>query len=701
MADTAETIEKTAAATAKLAEATKQVAAEQEAHAKIISQLESAFKSAYPELNQIVDKIGNMSTALLNSTSLTNEGAKSLQNFSNELNSLGFSIEAQSKLLAEFELMFTGVTESFTKFDSALERNSGINTYQSQLTELTTLFKNNKIASSVFEGSLKTLANSMGIGSKAVGLGVDALKHLIEVNVKAADEVQKVGTAMLKTAAASGQLSDLYSSVGEKLAGLNSKALDYSDIISSASVATNRSVDELSKFYMKLDGVPKLLDGTITGLDAASDGMSNFTAILHLMSSSQMDVNDVLKHAQTALHNYNLTGQDAIKFIAGISEINKKFGLEMVDAEKYMTNLSHSFKFMGDQTQSSMNILGNYINLFKDLKISKHEAIGMIENYTKKIGDLDIAQRAFLSAQSGGSGGLVGGFQITKMIQDGKLDQVAEMAENQLKRMFGNRIVSLDEASTNAGAASQYQKQIQMVRQGPLGSMFSTEAESMKFLEALSKRGSVGGTGVSAEDALKEALGKGKEVEDRSYTQMVEIAAATKKTSFHAEFIAENMVRTSFSSPEITNSPTRNIAESSAASATARRYSNTSSADIFAKDTGLRERYMYQDHADTMGAIGGFGRTLIGAGSNLGLSKSVSESADARLALAREEDNRIAKKPTTGSSPTTTAPGAVVAKKQEPITLRIEGWCIGCKKKQFDKSKQVAAGNPAAVDTSE
>ena len=110
------------------------------------------------------------------------------------------------------------------------------------------------------------------------------------------------------------------------------------------------------------------------------------------------------------------------------------------------------------------------------------------------------------------------------MISEGKLDEVAKMAEDSLKKQMGGKIVSQQEASQSEQAAAQYQKQLMLVRQGPLGQFAQDEQSAMKLVESFSKGAKIDGKElkplVDKNTLLEQTMKTGQQIQDTTNSRL-------------------------------------------------------------------------------------------------------------------------------------------------------------------------------------
>ncbi|CAM6003620.1 unnamed protein product [Sphagnum balticum] len=247
-----------------------------------------------------------------------------------------------------------------------------------------------------------------------------------------------------------------------------------------AAEATGIHNPQVEKYYSILGQVPGALDANVRGGKGVNETVSMLTATMQYAAGSGRKFEDITKDLTAAFKSYNLTGEDALQFTAQIGELANKFGVPLSDMENSLIATADAFKMYGNEAKGAAAIMNQYLGALESTGLSGSAAVDVVNNMTAGIGKLSIAQKSFISSQTGGAGGLMGGFQIEKLMREGHMDQVMDKVKSTLTRQFG-QIRTLQEASTNPQAAAQFEKQILMLRQGPLGTgeEDQTEEQSM------------------------------------------------------------------------------------------------------------------------------------------------------------------------------------------------------------------------------
>lgn len=350
---------------------------------------------------------------------------------------------------------------------------------------------------------------------KAFGVASGSITEFIKTLSKSADNASKFEQSIFSMAAATGRLGPLAKQAGVGFKNLQSVALEQVDLYTNLANASGVSTQAVMAHYAELSKIPGALEKNVMLGKEQATSMHSLTAAYKFAAGSGRDVSEVINDLSVAYNNYNIVGEKALNFTSRMSDLTEKLGVPLENVRGYMRGVSEQFRLFGDQTEGSSKILNNFFKSFTDQNLSAGEATRMIGSLTNKMAHLDIAQKAFLSGQTGGPGGLMGGFQIAKMLQEGKVDEVFDKVLKQMQKQMG-KIVSLDEAAASPAAAAQMQKQVQTLRQGPLGSFASSDEEAYKILGAFAK-GKTGEALEGKEEVLSKVMTRGNDFQEKSY----------------------------------------------------------------------------------------------------------------------------------------------------------------------------------------
>lgn len=431
-----------------------------------------------------------------------------------------------SKFVNEYSKSFTalnisvlGASKSFTGLNNAANvKNIGY--FSDQIVGITKQTNNVNELGSSFK---KMFGFNLPLDAlNAAGKSIKS--YMIEM-AAAADNQLKLQQATIGSAAASGDIGQIWSRAGNNLQNLNAITEERNAMITASSKATNTDQAIMIEHYQALGQVSGALTTNIELGEKGTNTMSVLTAATKLAAGTGQDFALIAGDMKTALQQYNKTGEEALRFTANISSLNEKLGVELNDVRSYMNKVAESFGAMGDQTDSAAKSYYVLSKSLQDVGVSAHRANEMVINITNGISGMSIAQKGFISAQSGGAGGLMGGFQMDLLIKQNKMNEVMQKSMDVMKKQFGGKPVTVEEAASSPQAAAQLQKQIMMVRQGPLASLAKDDTSAMKLIEAMGKgemdfkkeiEGLSGKGG--AKDPLKEGIDRGTKLQERQTT---------------------------------------------------------------------------------------------------------------------------------------------------------------------------------------
>lgn len=526
----------TQASTAAIADNTKKV-----------KENTDATKEASEEIQKLANQVDgsrailNLYSGALKATSNMFDGiSKSVTDYMKNMNqSTDLSIASMAKFGAAITTTF-GVTKS--TFGGASF--SGINTFRGQLEDLLDPIKNNTTA-------LGVLANSFGvIIPKSIGQSADKMVDFIKGAVgnllDSADNAVKLQDVYIKAAAATGRLGDAHEAVGPDLQRINQLIRDQRTAISQAAIATNSSQDTVESYYRQLMNLPVAFKAGEDAQTRARSATIELTKSIQLARGMGREYTDIMEDMRTAIRDYNASMPEAMEFTAQISEISKNYNIELKDVQNSLRGTADAFKYFGNEGAGAAEILNEYVGSLKSTGLSGAAATDIVTNMTRQIGQLSIAQKAFLSGQQGGPGGLMGAFDIDMKLRQGKLKEVMDMAKNQLLKMTGP-LVSTQEAASSPQAAAQMVKQIQMLRSGPLGAFAKSDMEAEHLIDALkSGRTENFKELVSGQEAVGKATEMGLKYAEQTASGISTMVGLMKAAQGEASFANENTIQAGF-----------------------------------------------------------------------------------------------------------------------------------------------------------
>jgi hypothetical protein len=462
--------------------------------------------------------------------------------FYNQMTQLWTSIQSGTSLTDNQSAAFGLLATSALGAKKAFEGLAGVdmtslNTFGNQWNELAEAIKKSPLAQ-MAGGAISVLGNALikaggpiADVTKAMEGGLEVLQKYGGAFITSADNTLRLQNSMIQYAAQTGTLNDLYGLAGAGLKDLNQLTVGYSNAISEATMATGVSTEVMQGYYGLMSKVPGAILATVRSADKTTKSVSMLTAATQLAIGSGRTEAEVTEDLGLAFKDYGISGENALKFTAQMSEISNKFHVELSQVRDALRTTADSFKMFGNEAEGAANMMNQYLGALESTGLGEAGALSVIKNMTDGIKGLNIAQKSFLSAQSGGPGGLMGGYKIEQLLQSGQMDKVMAMVRTTLTKQMGP-LVSLDQASQSPQAAAQMTKQIAMLRQGPLGSFAQDDQSAIKLIEAMKNQQmgikGAAATALSATPA-QDLMAKGVDWQAKTYTPIVEILGEVKK----------------------------------------------------------------------------------------------------------------------------------------------------------------------------
>ena len=307
----------------------------------------------------------------------------------------------------------------------------------------------------------------------------------------------------------------------------------YQNRLTQTMKATHLTNEQVANYASIINRMPGGLKTLLDSTGVTTDATNILTDSIQYATGAGRKQEDVFKDMSTAILQYKVTGEDALRFSARMTEVADTLGAQVDDVQSALMRSADAFKmFVGvgsnaqSMTQGMAKAMEEYVGQLTTVGVPAQNAIDMFKNYTDQVGKMNMAQKAFLSAQSGGPGGLRGGFQIDAMIKSGDFEGLRRKTEDAIKRMTGP-IVSFADAQKSESAAAQYTRQIQILQQGPLGGQARTQQEAENLLEAMRTGSKTPKTAAddtkNAQASLQKTIERGQKIEELSHTELADI----------------------------------------------------------------------------------------------------------------------------------------------------------------------------------
>lgn len=473
-----------------------------------------------------------------------------LNNAGISLKSIGSIVDGNSGQFGLLTTSILGAREAFTNLNSGLDTTRLV-TYMDQFTELANIIKTGPgtaAAAKAIEGIVGAVTR-LGASSQTAQKIQNELKNGVMTSAQAfltsADNITRLQNSFLQMTIAGGGAADLFdgihgkmTSVGSDFQNLNNVTDLYAKQLEKASAAMGGSLkaqENAARYMTQIARMPGQLNNLVKQTEIAGKTTDLLTASLDIASGTGRSEEEVLSDINKVLTTYKSLQDDANVTTGAAADLTSRMGLlskdlqaDIKDVQGALLGQTDAFKmFVGvgsdvtSMTKGMAQSMSDYVSSLESIGVPAQNAIEMFKQYTATISNMTMGQKAFLSTMSGGAGGLRGGFQIDMMIKQGKFEELQKKVGDTIKKMTGP-IVSLDEASKSESAAAQYQRQIMILQQGPLGAMAKTPQEAENLLAAMKEGKPVAQT-KSPEERMQAQMKEGNKIQKDSYTQLVDI----------------------------------------------------------------------------------------------------------------------------------------------------------------------------------
>ncbi len=406
-------------------------------------------------------------------------------------------------------LAIMGAGTAFNQFDKSMGQTQGFSDQAQQVFKLIDSHKGLGM-------SLKSVAGALGLN--IAGKATSEIKSLILEFTAAADQSLKLQKGYLGMMGASGGLGQVFRQAGTDLGSLNAITATQNEMINNLASSTGATTTQVTKFYELMGSqLPKALGDNVSGVDATGRSFNTLKDAMALAEGTGRDTTTIITDMKTAWDTYGLSGEKALQFTSRMSELSDKFGINLEYTNDFVKKNAEAFKLVSTNADQGAVSFNRWFGALKESGISAKAASGIIGEMTGKMATLTVAQKSFLSAQSGGPGGLRGAMQIENLLKQGKTDEVLQMAEKALKKQFGGKIYTQEEAQTSEFAASQHLRQRQLLKSSAFGGLATSDDSAARILDAF-KGGTSPKEALTADGGLSKNLQNGETLQKASNT---------------------------------------------------------------------------------------------------------------------------------------------------------------------------------------
>jgi hypothetical protein len=499
-----------------------------------ISKIGSTLDGFANSINSLVSKLIDIPSSLENINNKANSTSGGIGKLNSEVHK---STDLIDKLKTSISNYGSKLSETATDLENNQEAMDNINTIASTLATVlfgtTSTFSKMNNEVSVGNQSLKDYTATLD----TLGNNWNKVKGIIE-NIPILKNINKMIPALQEAGSAPAEASSrenlLYYNLarsGQIGAGNQAEIIEDLDLrmqsfyknLTDVADATGLSRGEAEKYTYELMKIPGAFEATTTKAGDVKTGVSLLEAAIKVARGTTGDFADVQKMLTSEFQRFGTVSDKSLKYMSEAYYLQQKLGLSYTDIEPQINQLSDAMAAYGDNTEGVIKAYGGLMSALKDVGGVGPKIMNEIsQNFIGSIKNMDIAQKSFLSSQTGGSGGLKGAFEIDFLLKEGKIDQVMSKMRDALMKQFGGQIVNLEQARTSDIDAAQMTKQLSFLQQGPFGKLVQDDAQAYRLLEAFQE--GITPAEIGGEEILKESMDAGNKIGERQFSVLNTVA---------------------------------------------------------------------------------------------------------------------------------------------------------------------------------
>ena len=373
-------------------------------------------------------------------------------------------------------------------------------------------------------GALGAVAKAMHLEPAALQPIINKMKEFSGAMLDQVDAAQAAQNAYLQVTMASGQGTQIFGEGLRNIDGLNAALKNQTAMLNGVAGATSVALPQITEFYKTMGQIPGAVQGTKTATGDLAGSADTMRDAINIAQGAGMNLTEATKQLTLAYDEFGKTGNLANEFLARQAELHDNLGIPIDRTTKYLDEMAKKFEYVGDNSRgASMDLQRMFQNL-RDSGLGVQPALDLMEKMQTAMANLSVGQEAFISARSGGRGGLVGAFDIERELKEGKLDDVMKKQREAFKKTAGGHIATLEDTKTAEGAR-EFQKQRSMLMGGAFGGMNLDKNQASRLLEAMAKPEGAART-KDMNEAIQTSAQKGEKIAEQNRTVFLQMANA-------------------------------------------------------------------------------------------------------------------------------------------------------------------------------
>lgn len=476
------------------------------------SRFRTELQSVVQDLKNTVEFLANTATASDTLQKYLQAGSNLLDNVKRKMGESATSTEAFAAKMALISPAFMKMTSMPSQFEDI---GKAAKATQMQFTEI---IDKNPAAFKALGAAFKAAFNYEGT--------VEDIRRFAQYT----DATRNMEKGLLMSAAASGNLANMMRNLGAAAdgsidpkrlrEGLEQAGMKYNQMTTTIANATGLSGEAAADFANKVMLIPNALKNVNDTTMIAGQQMSLITGAIRVAQGTAQDYDTVLKDLGFAFEELGMKGERSLEFITRMQQAADATGLPLDKMREFVKGTSQEFAMLGDNTDGVIDIIGRMGPALTRTGASTSQTMKIVKDMVDGLNGMTTGSKAFLSASTGGPGGLRGAFQIDQMLAEGKTTEVMEKLRKNMTSKLGS-IVTREQAGQSDVAAAQYQKQLMFMQSPAMGGMAKDERSAARLLEAMRTgdngklaEGLGAATAEGKENMLRQAMEQGHKIQN-------------------------------------------------------------------------------------------------------------------------------------------------------------------------------------------
>lgn len=309
---------------------------------------------------------------------------------------------------------------------------------------------------------------------------------------------------------------------------LDTEVARFNDIIENTANSLNLSNSEIEKYAQTLMKIPGAFDNVSQGAGDVNRSVRLLEDSIRITRGTTGDFAETQGVIAQEMKLFNTSAETSLDTMSRLYELSNAIGAPFKDFKESVDKIVEGFDSLGNTSKSATDMVSNLGKALMNTGLGIGPTRRIIDSITGSMQEMGLAQKAFLSQQTGGPGGLMGALQIDEMIAGGDVQGVYKKMEEAIRKQFGGRIVTREEGAQSNLAAQDFVRQSAFLKQGPFGAMVKSDSDADRLLRAF-KEGTIDQELIQrGQDALKNAQESDKQIQEKQRDVLVDLSNSTK-----------------------------------------------------------------------------------------------------------------------------------------------------------------------------